>query len=255
VTLWSGLLILIAAQGLAHAAPPAGMVGTWDVIHVPVDGQDTIHQTYARDDPRLMAGILVVDGGRVKLDPGDLACQRVPSTPHPITSQALIARGFPRPRVGGRSSRPTPEDFGLEMSPGHGPPRALSRTGGPRRGAHLAGPHPRGRPRSDRCGGHRAQGQDTKKREVLSNDFFVNLLDMATEWKPMSDAQDLFEGRDRKTGALKWTGTRVDLVFGSNAQLRALAEVYGSSDAQERFAQDFVAAWNKVMNVDRCDVA
>ncbi len=97
-------------------------------------------------------------------------------------------------------------------------------------------------------------GVFTKKREALNNDFFVNLLDMATEWKPMSDAKDVFEGRDRKTGELKWTGTRVDLVFGSNAQLRALAEVYGSSDAQEKFLQDFVAAWNKVMNLDRFDV-
>jgi catalase-peroxidase len=97
-------------------------------------------------------------------------------------------------------------------------------------------------------------GVFTKKPEILSNDFFVNLLDMATEWKPTSDAQDVFEGRDRKTGELKWTGTRVDLVFGSNAQLRALAEVYGSSDAQEKLVQDFVAAWNKVMNLDRFDV-
>jgi catalase-peroxidase len=97
-------------------------------------------------------------------------------------------------------------------------------------------------------------GVFTKKLETLNNDFFVNLLDMATEWKPMSDAKDVFEGRDRKTGELKWTGTRVDLVFGSNAQLRALAEVYGSSDAQEKFVQDFVAAWNKVMNLDRFDV-
>jgi catalase-peroxidase len=97
-------------------------------------------------------------------------------------------------------------------------------------------------------------GVFTKKPEALNNDFFVNLLDMATEWKPMSDAKDVFEGRDRKTGELKWTGTRVDLVFGSNAQLRALAEVYGSSDAQEKFVQDFVAAWNKVMNLDRFDV-
>ena len=98
-------------------------------------------------------------------------------------------------------------------------------------------------------------GVFTKKPEALNNDFFVNLLDMATEWKPMSDAKDVFEGRDRKTGELKWTGTRVDLVFGSNAQLRALAEVYGSSDAQEKFVQDFVAAWNKVMNLDRYDLA
>jgi catalase-peroxidase len=97
-------------------------------------------------------------------------------------------------------------------------------------------------------------GVFTKKLEALNNDFFVNLLDMATEWKPLSDAKDVFEGRDRKTGELKWTGTRVDLVFGANAQLRALAEVYGSSDAQEKFVQDFVAAWNKVMNLDRFDV-
>ncbi len=98
-------------------------------------------------------------------------------------------------------------------------------------------------------------GVFTKKPETLTNDFFVNLLDMGTEWKALSDAKDVFEGRDRKTGALKWTGTRVDLVFGSNSQLRALAEVYGSSDAQEKFVQDFVAAWNKVMNLDRFDVA
>jgi catalase-peroxidase len=97
-------------------------------------------------------------------------------------------------------------------------------------------------------------GVFTKKSENLSNDFFVNLLDMTTEWKPMSGAKDLFEGRDRKTGEMKWTGTRVDLVFGSNSQLRALAEVYGSSDAQETFVQDFVAAWNKVMNLDRFNV-
>ncbi len=98
-------------------------------------------------------------------------------------------------------------------------------------------------------------GVFTKRPETLSNDFFVNLLDMATLWKPMSDAKDVFEGRDRKTGELKWTGTRVDLVFGSNAQLRALAEVYGSSDAEEKFVEDFVATWNKVMNLDRFDVA
>jgi catalase-peroxidase len=97
-------------------------------------------------------------------------------------------------------------------------------------------------------------GVFTKKPEALNNSFFMNLLDMATEWKPMSDAKDVFEGRDRKTGALRWTGTRVDLIFGSNAQLRALAEVYGSSDAQVKFVQDFVAAWNKVMNLDRFDV-
>ena len=93
----------------------------------------------------------------------------------------------------------------------------------------------------------------TKRPETLTNDFFVNLLDMSTVWKPVSEAQDVFEGRDRATGALKWSGTRVDLVFGSNSQLRALAEVYGSADAKERFVHDFVAAWNKVMNLDRFD--
>ena len=89
----------------------------------------------------------------------------------------------------------------------------------------------------------------------MSNDFFVNLLDMGTEWKPTSDAKEQFEGRDRKTGELKWTATRVDLVFGSNAQLRAIAEVYGSADAQKKFVQDFAAAWTKVMNLDRFDLA
>jgi len=97
-------------------------------------------------------------------------------------------------------------------------------------------------------------GVMTKRPEALSNDFFVSLLDMGTEWKPTSDAKDVFEGRDRKTGELKWTGTRVDLVFGSNAQLRALAEVYGSWNAQEKFVHDFVAAWNKVMSLDRFDM-
>jgi catalase-peroxidase len=95
----------------------------------------------------------------------------------------------------------------------------------------------------------------TSKRETLTNDFFVNLLDMRIEWKPVSDSEDLFEGRDRKTGKLKWTGTRVDLVFGSNSNLRALAEVYASADAKEKFARDFVAAWNKVMSLDRFDLA
>jgi catalase-peroxidase len=98
-------------------------------------------------------------------------------------------------------------------------------------------------------------GVFTSKPETLSNDFFVNLLDMRTEWKPVSDAKDVFEGRDRKTGKVKWTGTRVDLVFGSNSQLRALAEVYASADAKEKFVQDFAAAWNKVMNLDRFDLA
>jgi len=103
--------------------------------------------------------------------------------------------------------------------------------------------------------GQSKHGVFTKKPEALTNDFFVNLLDMGTEWKPSSEAKDVFEGRDRKTGELKWTGTRVDLVFGSNSQLRALAEVYGSSDAQETFVEDFVAVWSKVMNLDRYDVA
>jgi catalase-peroxidase len=98
-------------------------------------------------------------------------------------------------------------------------------------------------------------GVFTQRPEALTNDFFINLLDMATEWKAASKEPDTFEGRDRKTGELKWTGTRVDLIFGSNAVLRALAEVYGSSDAQEKFIDGFVAAWNKVMNLDRFDVA
>jgi catalase-peroxidase len=103
--------------------------------------------------------------------------------------------------------------------------------------------------------GKSQHGVLTKRPEALTNDFFVNLLDMGTEWKAISDAKDVFEGRDRKTGELKWTGTRVDLIFGSNSQLRALVEVYGSSDALAKFVQDFVAAWNKVMNLDRFDLA
>jgi catalase-peroxidase len=98
-------------------------------------------------------------------------------------------------------------------------------------------------------------GVFTKRPETLTNDFFVNLLDMGTEWKAVSDARDMFEGRDRKTGEVRWSGTSVDLIFGSNSQLRALAEVYGSTDAREKFVQDFVAAWNKVMNLDRFDLA
>jgi catalase-peroxidase len=98
-------------------------------------------------------------------------------------------------------------------------------------------------------------GVFTKRLEMLTNDFYVNLLDMSTTWKAASQDADVFEGRDRATGELKWTGTRVDLIFGSNAQLRALAEVYASSDAQEKFVKDFVAAWNKVMNLDRFDRA
>jgi catalase-peroxidase len=103
--------------------------------------------------------------------------------------------------------------------------------------------------------GQTRHGVFTKRPEMLTNDFFANLLDMGTEWKAISDAKDVFEGRDRKTGEVKWTGTRVDLIFGSNSQLRALAEVYGSADAQEKFVQDFVAAWTKVMNLDRFDLA
>jgi catalase-peroxidase len=98
-------------------------------------------------------------------------------------------------------------------------------------------------------------GVFTKRPGVLTNDFFLNLLDMGTQWNAVSEAKDLFEGRDRKTGAVKWIGTRIDLVFGSHSQLRALAEVYGSADAQEKFVHDFVAAWNKVMNLDRFDLA
>ena len=102
--------------------------------------------------------------------------------------------------------------------------------------------------------GQSQHGVLTTRPEALTNDFFVNLLDMGTEWKAVSDAKDVFEGRDRVTGALKWTGTRVDLIFGSHSQLRALAEVYGSSDAQEKFVHDFIAAWNKVMNLDRFEL-
>jgi catalase-peroxidase len=102
--------------------------------------------------------------------------------------------------------------------------------------------------------GQTQQGVFTARPEALTNDFFVNLLDMGTEWKTVPNSKDLFEGRDRATGALKWTGSRVDLVFGSNSQLRALSEVYGSADAGEKFVHDFVAAWNKVMNLDRFDL-
>ncbi|UCR83772.1 catalase/peroxidase HPI [Pseudomonas chlororaphis] len=102
--------------------------------------------------------------------------------------------------------------------------------------------------------GHTPHGVFTMRPGALTNDFFVNLLDMGVEWKPLSDAQQEFEARDRKTGQIKWTGTRVDLVFGSNAQLRALAEVYASADAQEQFVKDFVEAWVKVMNLDRFDL-
>jgi catalase-peroxidase len=102
--------------------------------------------------------------------------------------------------------------------------------------------------------GQTQHGVFTKRPGALTNDFFINLLDMSTEWKPVSDVNDIFEGRDRKTGERKWIGTRVDLIFGSHSQLRALAEVYGSADSQGKFVQDFVAAWTKVMNLDRFDL-
>jgi catalase-peroxidase len=102
--------------------------------------------------------------------------------------------------------------------------------------------------------GQTRHGVFTQQPEALTNDFFKNLLDMGVGWKPVSEANEEFEGRDRKTGELKWTGTRVDLVFGSNAQLRALAEVYATADAQEKFVKDFVAAWAKVMDLDRFDL-
>ncbi|MGG6892931.1 MULTISPECIES: catalase/peroxidase HPI [Rhizobium] len=103
--------------------------------------------------------------------------------------------------------------------------------------------------------GQTQHGVFTKRPETLTNDFFVNLLDMSTEWKAVSDAKDVFEGRDRATGDVKWTATRADLVFGSNSQLRAIAEVYGQADAGQKFVHDFVAAWTKVMNADRFDIA
>jgi catalase-peroxidase len=103
--------------------------------------------------------------------------------------------------------------------------------------------------------GQSQHGVFTERPETLTNDFFVNLLDMRTEWKATSEDEDVFEGRDHATGELKWTATRVDLIFGSNSRLRALAEVYGSDDAGKKFVNDFVAAWNKVMNLDRFDVA
>jgi len=102
--------------------------------------------------------------------------------------------------------------------------------------------------------GQSPHGVFTSRPETLSNDFFVNLLDMGTEWKPLSKEHDTFEGRDRKTGEPRWTATRVDLIFGSNARLRAIAEVYGSEDTQKKFVHDFVEAWNKVMNLDRFEL-
>jgi catalase-peroxidase len=103
--------------------------------------------------------------------------------------------------------------------------------------------------------GKSPHGVFTARPETLTNDFFVNLLDMGTEWRPVSQDADVFEGRDRKTGKVKWTGTRVDLIFGSNSELRAVSEVYGAADAQQKFVQDFIAAWTKVMNLDRFDLA
>jgi len=103
--------------------------------------------------------------------------------------------------------------------------------------------------------GHSDQGVFTDTPGVLTNDFFVNLLDMATEWRPTSAAAETFEGCDRKTGKVRWTASRVDLVFGAHAGLRGIAEVYACDDAKEKFVRDFAAAWNKVMNLDRFDVA
>ena len=101
--------------------------------------------------------------------------------------------------------------------------------------------------------GGSAHGVFTTRPGALTNDYFVNLLDMGTAWQPTSDARELFEGRDRRTGALRWTATRVDLAFGSNSQLRAIAEVYGAADGQAKFVRDFVAAWSRVMGLDRYD--
>ena len=103
--------------------------------------------------------------------------------------------------------------------------------------------------------GRSKHGVFTKRPETLTNDFFVNLLDMSTQWQPAAGSESVYEGRDRKTNAIKWTGTRVDLIFGSHAQLRALAEVYACADSEEKFVKDYVAAWTKVMNLDRFDLA
>ena len=103
--------------------------------------------------------------------------------------------------------------------------------------------------------GKSQHGVFTRRPETLTNDFFVNLLDMHTMWQATAADDNVFEGRDRTTGEHKWTGTRVDLIFGSNSQLRALAEVYACEDSHEKFVHDFVAAWNKVMNLDRFDLA
>ena len=102
--------------------------------------------------------------------------------------------------------------------------------------------------------GQSKHGVLTERPGTLTNDFFVNLLDMGTKWDAASDAEEVFEGRNRATGEVKWTGTRIDLAFGSNSQLRALAEVYAQKDSQQKFVGDFVAAWTKVMNADRFDL-
>jgi catalase-peroxidase len=102
--------------------------------------------------------------------------------------------------------------------------------------------------------GRSAHGVFTQRPETLTNDFFVNLLDMRTQWQPSASSEGVYEGRDRKTNEVKWTGTRVDLIFGSHSQLRALAEVYACADAKEKFVADFVAAWTKVMDLDRFDL-
>jgi catalase-peroxidase len=102
--------------------------------------------------------------------------------------------------------------------------------------------------------GQSEYGVFTERPETLTNDFFVNLLDMGTEWKVSASTENVYEGRDRATGDVKWTATAVDLVFGSNSELRAVAEVYAQDDSKEKFVRDFVAAWNKVMNLDRFDL-
>ena len=103
--------------------------------------------------------------------------------------------------------------------------------------------------------GQSKHGVFTKRPETLTNDFFVNLLDMSTEWQPSAGSEGVYEGRDRKTNEIKWTGTRVDLIFGAHSELRALAEVYACADSKEKFVKDFAAAWGKVMNLDRFDLA
>jgi len=103
--------------------------------------------------------------------------------------------------------------------------------------------------------GQSKHGVFTRQAETLTNDFFVNLLDMRTQWQPSAGSEGVYEGRDRRTNELKWTATRVDLIFGSHSQLRALAEVYACADSKQKFVKDFIAAWDKVMNLDRFDLA